>query len=50
MKQLSEMSLAQPYFFIGGGFECINFIWGEPRIVQFWGEVCENIQGRKVIG
>lgn len=33
MKQLSEMTLACSYFFIGGEFECIHFIWSEPRIM-----------------
>lgn len=32
IKQLSEMSLACSYFFVGGGYGHIRFIWGEPGI------------------
>jgi hypothetical protein len=37
MKQFSETILACSYFFIGGGFECFLFIWGESEIVQLGG-------------
>lgn len=36
MKQLFETVLACAYFLIQGGFECIPFIWGEPRVIQLW--------------
>jgi hypothetical protein len=41
MTQFSERILACSCFFIGSGFECIHFIWGEPGIKWFgersWG-------------
>lgn len=50
MKQLSEMILTCAYFFIWSGLVCTPFIWGEPRVIWFWGREQDYPGWAKVIG
>lgn len=47
MEHLSETVLACSYFFIGGGCECVHFIWGDPGIIVLLWEGRENYPGRE---
>lgn len=49
VRQFTKHILVSLYFFIGSGYEHIHFILGEPEIVYFWEEGCENMQEGKVI-